>query len=70
MSDTSFIENWNFGKTHDINELTELKLDSHRECVADVENGAHELVVVAQQVVVQPLRVWIASATCGAIKSR
>lgn len=47
---------------HHVDELTQLELDAHGESVADVEHGPHELVVVAEQVVVQPLGVGVGGA--------
>lgn len=53
------------GGTHDVDELAELELDANGERVADVEHGPHKLVVVAQQVVVEPLRVRVPAAPCA-----
>lgn len=48
--------------TDHVDELAQLELDAHGERVADVEHGAHELVVVAEQVVVEALGVGVGGA--------
>lgn len=46
--------------TYDIDELAELELDADAEHVGRVDDGAHQLVVVGQQVVVEALGVGVA----------
>lgn len=47
-------------RTYDIDELAQLELDADAQHVGGVDDGAHQLVVVGQQVVVQPLGVGVA----------
>jgi hypothetical protein len=47
-------------ETYHVDELGELKLDADAQHVRGVDHGAHELVVVGQQVVVEALRVGVA----------
>jgi hypothetical protein len=48
--------------THHVYELRQLELDLDGEGVAYVDNGTHQLVVIAEQVVVQTLSVGVARA--------
>lgn len=50
--------------TYHIDELRQLKLDAYTQHVRGVHHRAHELVVVGQQVVVEPLRVRIPGDGC------
>jgi len=47
-------------QTYHVDELGELKLDADAQHVRGVDHGAHELVVVGQQVIVETLRVGVA----------
>lgn len=48
------------GDTYDIDELAEFEFDADAEHVGGVDDGPHELVVVGEQVVVEPLGVGVA----------
>ena len=45
--------------SHHINQLGELQLELDGDGVRDVDDGPHQLVVAGEQVVKQPLGVWI-----------
>ena len=49
--------------SHHCNELGELELELDRDDLGDVGHGPDQLVVVAQQVVIQPLGVRVPAAT-------
>ena len=44
---------------HHINQLGELQLELDGDGVRDVDDGPHQLVVAGEQVVKQPLGVWV-----------
>lgn len=46
--------------TYHVDELRKLELDAHSEDVRRVDDGAHQLVIAAEQVVVQTLGVGVA----------
>lgn len=50
------------GMTYQIDELGEFELDADREDVRIVHHGPDDLVVIGEEVVVEPLRVRIPSA--------
>ena len=45
--------------SHHINQLGELQLELDGDGVRDVDDGPHQLVVAGEQVVKQPLGVWV-----------
>ncbi|CAH2105443.1 unnamed protein product [Euphydryas editha] len=48
------------GSTYDIDELTKFELDADAKDVGGVDDGAHEFVVVGEEVIVETLGVGVA----------
>lgn len=51
---------WRENETYDVDELTEFEFDADSEHVGGVDDGAHELVIVGEQVIVETLGVGVA----------
>lgn len=64
LADTKYLEDMNVLRlkyTHNINELAEFKFDADTEYVGSVDYWAHEFVIVGEEVVIEALRVGVAS---------